>query len=162
MKENPEFLIRNLEKKDFSDLTRFFKENDIPEITVFFDPFPLTEESAYHLTHLDRKNRYYVLSGEGKIQGLAMLRWWEGYKDPTGGIIIGRTFWGKGLGRRMYTHIFEQAKKLGCKGIVASAHLTNARSISFHNSFAFREIGRKGIIENGKRIDKLLLRKDLD
>jgi hypothetical protein len=49
-------VIRMVQAPDYEDLARFFEENNGPEITKHFHPFPLTSQTARDIactSHLD-------------------------------------------------------------------------------------------------------------
>ena len=64
----------------------FARSRDHPEM-AFFDPFPLTDETARRLACEPRLDRYYVAEVSSELIGLSMLRGWdEGYEIPSFGV----------------------------------------------------------------------------
>ena len=49
---------------------------------------------------------------------------------------------GRGLGRRLYAHFMQQARRQGCTALKATAAPANVASIRFHRALGMRMLGR--------------------
>jgi L-amino acid N-acyltransferase YncA len=77
---------------------------------------------------------------------------------------IVESHWGQGVGRALMVALAERARADGKRVMVAAIDASNVRSIAFHSSLGFTEVGRMpGIGEKwGHRLDLVLMQVDLE
>jgi len=144
-------------------LAGFFTDNDRPEITTFFHPFPLTTETAQRITQEARKDRYYVALEGPRVVGLAMLRAWdEGYDVPSFGLIVDYRFQGSGLGRRLTEFAIGQARLLDCRAVRLTVWAANAHAARLYESLGFIEVERRPMLRSGEHDMRLTMSLTLD
>lgn len=157
-----DILFREVRPSDFEMLKAFLEWNDVPEITRYFHPFPLTAETAKWIATKPKSDRYYLAFLKGQVVGMSMLRGWdEGFSVPSFGILVDRKFHGKGIGRLMTERTIEGAKKLGCKQVRLSVYASNVSAYHLYTSLEFREISRKSVEIQGEKDEKIVMIKDL-
>lgn len=162
MAEDIRVIIREIQPVDCRALARFLEDNNIPEVTRHFRPFPLTSDTAYQIactTHLDR---YYIVLLGNRIVGLCMLRGWdEGFEIPSFGILVDRRFHGRGLGRQIAEFAIKVAQRSGCNRMRLSVYATNAPALHLYASLGFQEADREVVMVDGERDEKIIMYKDL-
>jgi ribosomal protein S18 acetylase RimI-like enzyme len=161
---NKEFFeIRPLESDDYELLERFFKKNNLPEVTRQFHPFPLSSEVARRITLENHLDRYYiVVVASGEIGGLCMLRGWdEGYKIPSFGVIVDIQHRRLGLGRMMTEFAINEAKRLRAHRLRLSVNTSNTYAKGLYESLGFKEISKENVLIDGKTDTKIVMIKDL-
>jgi ribosomal protein S18 acetylase RimI-like enzyme len=135
--------LKEINQSDESNLICFFRKNNIPEITDLFNPFPLNEEIAKKLCRKKSKDKYYVVNFEDKIIGFSMLRGLdEGYDTPSFGILIDKSYQGRGIGRDITLQVIEKARKF-CKKIRLSIYEDNFIGKGLYESLGWKEIEKK-------------------
>ena len=155
--------IRQIRCDDYEELARFFNDNNRPEITSRFHPFPLTAETAHRLACTTYLDHYYITVINEQIVGLCMLRGWdEGFEVPTFGVLTDHWFNGLGLGRQMTQFAIAKATKLGCRAIRLSVYASNVRAILLYESLGFKEISRESVVVAGESDARLIMTKDLE
>jgi ribosomal protein S18 acetylase RimI-like enzyme len=129
-----------LKEEDYENLSIFFRENDALEITNFFNPFLLTKEKAYELTHKKSLDKYYVAYLDGAIVGFSMLRGWEeGFKIPSLGIFVHKNYWRRGIGRKLVNYTIKQAEELSCDKIRITVYSENKGALKLYESIGFKK-----------------------
>lgn len=162
MIENGEILIREITPLDYTQLLKFFQENDVPEQTRQFHPFPLNQETARFIACESHQDRYYLAQSGAQIVGLCMLRGWdEGYPIPSFGILISRTFQRRGLGKQMTEFAITAARDLGCRQIRLSVYESNTTALYLYRSLGFEEIERQSVTIMGQPDEKIIMLKIL-
>ena len=155
-------IIKLVDSDDFHSLKNFFLENDKPSITRYFNPFPLTEESAYRITKKNHKDKYYVAYLDKMIVGFSMLRGWEeGYNVPSFGILIHHKFTNQGYGKILTHFTLDQAQNLNCKKVRLSVLKSNFVAIHIYRSLGFMEIGHEQLNLDGVHKVKIIMEKEL-
>ena len=155
-------LIRPIDSEDGAGLVRFFENNNTPDVTRHFSPFPLTSETAQRIARTPGRDRYFVGLVRGEIVALAMLRGWdEGFDIPSFGICVDRAHQGVGIGRAMTEYSIEAARASGCGAVRLSVYATNRRAIRLYESLGFRETERTAIRVQGSSDLKVVMRKEL-
>ncbi|MGE5418205.1 MAG: N-acetyltransferase family protein [Acidobacteriota bacterium] len=114
----------------------------------------------------DELPKIIVKSFWGRVVGFAFLKPFQTPQSQgkTAEIssFISPDFTGKGIGTEILNYMFDKARNLGLKSIVASASSLNHGSINQLRKYGFRENGsmnRVGI-KKGKVFDVVLMRKD--
>jgi [ribosomal protein S18]-alanine N-acetyltransferase len=132
-------VIREIAIIDEASLAAFFEENNRPEVTKNFHPFPLDAESAHRICAEPRRDRYFAAWDYAEIAGLAMLRGWdEGYDVPSFGIIVDHRRHGKGYGKALTSHALELARQLGCERVRLTVHADNPRAVALYEKAGFK------------------------
>jgi ribosomal protein S18 acetylase RimI-like enzyme len=140
-----ELAFRELVDADEDVLARFFVRNDVPAVTVTFDPFPLTAATAATVLSERRKDRYYgAFAPAGELVGFSMLRGWdEGYDVPSFGIAVDAEWHGRGVGTRMTAWTVEQARALGAPSVRLTVYVDNPGAQRIYERFGFAERERR-------------------
>ena len=157
-----EISIREIRLSDFERLKGFLERNNTPETIRHFHPFPLTAETARWITTVPRRDRYYLALCRKQVIGLCMLRGWdEGFAVPSFGIVVGREFHSKGIGRIITEYAMKEAKKLCCKQVRLSVYASNISAYNTYISMGFKETNREVVEINGEKDEKIIMDKDL-
>jgi RimJ/RimL family protein N-acetyltransferase len=107
-------------------LVELFEANDVPEVTRFFDPFPLTEATAKRLVRYAGRDRYWGVWVDEQLAGLVMVRGWDGgHPQPTLGAMIDSRFRGAGLLSRAADMVVEELSAMGEPVLRAKFHEDN-------------------------------------
>ena len=86
-----ELTLRELGPADEPALAALFAENDTPEVTRWFDPFPLDPDTARALSHHEGRDLYWGAWSERGLVGFAMVRGWDGgHPLPAYGCLVDR------------------------------------------------------------------------
>src|SRR5512143_193637 len=124
-------MIRPIEEADYEGLATFFRDNNRPEITRYFRPFPLTPNSAYQITTTKHLDRSYVAVQDGEIVALCMLRGWdEGYATPSLGVLVDQRYIESSLEWKLVEFAIEEARRLGCARLRLTAEESNQRGLA--------------------------------
>lgn len=162
LSKHNEITIRQVQDTDYEALARFFEENNRPEITRHFHPFPLDSQTAYQIVCTNHLDRHYIASWNGQIIGLCMLRGWdEGFEMPSFGVFVDYRHHGLGLGRQMTEFAIAESRKLGYHSIRLSVYTSNEVALRLYASLDFREMGRELVFVAGESDIKLTMVKDL-
>lgn len=165
VRERRSATIRPVRHTDRDDLARFFEENDRPEVTRQFHPFPLDAASAAAIVNPGRRDRFYLATaGEPpRIAGFCMLRGWdEGYAVPSFGILVDRRFSGHGLGRRMTEFAVAEAARLQSTHVRLTVYASNRAAVHLYTSLAFTEVERRDVTAGGVPDVRLTMVKTLE
>ena len=131
--------IRELGPEDEAALTRFFLENDRPEVTDLFRAFTMDVATAARICHEPRRDRYFAIFEGEEIACFGMLRGWdEGYEVPTFGMTADHRFNGRGHGWRMWKWVMGLARELGAKEIRITTDLKNAIILGMAAKLGFK------------------------
>jgi len=132
-------VIREVTVNDEAALAAFFEENNRPEVTTQFHPFPLDATTAHRLCVERRRDRYFAAWDAHAIVGLAMLRGWdEGYEIPSFGILVDHRHHGRGHGRALTTHALALARELRAPRVRLTVHADNLRAVTLYERSGFR------------------------
>jgi len=155
--------MRLVGSEDCEALGQFLEENDRPEVTRYFNPFPLDRATAQRICLNGQLDRYIVALLKGRIVGLSMLRGWnEGFDVPSLGILIDRSNTQHGIGRRLMEFTLTEARKKGCQSVRLSVHASNKRAVSLYSSLGFVEITRESVHVFGEPDVKIVMTKALE
>jgi [ribosomal protein S18]-alanine N-acetyltransferase len=136
-------IIRALEISDTDALTRFFVENDRPEIRTSFHPFPLTGETAAAICANPSGDQYFAHFEPNSILGFGMLRGWkEGFAVPSFGVLVDHRVTGQGIGSALMAHALKRARDLGSPAVRLTVHPTNERAIGIYSRAGFQTTER--------------------
>lgn len=90
----------------------FFKEiSSESELKNSFNPHPFTDEEAQKICSDANINEFYILVDNVRVYSYGMLRYTEGYPDPSLGVAVARHFRGKGFGEEMVAHLISVARQ---------------------------------------------------
>jgi RimJ/RimL family protein N-acetyltransferase len=139
-----ELTLQALGPADEPALTALFRENDTPDATRWFDPFPLNADSARVLSHHDGRNLYWgAWSGEPRLVALAMVRGWdEGHPHPAYGCLVDRRHRGRGIGAAVTGLALDELHRRGVTEVRARVHDDNQASLRMHAAAGFEELER--------------------
>ncbi|MEI6788337.1 MAG: GNAT family N-acetyltransferase [bacterium] len=154
--------IRPVSPEDAQELCCFFTRNSGPATTQFFEPFPLTRETANRIALLPRRDVYYVALFGKRIVGMSMLRGWdEGYDVPSFGVMIDSDCRGNGLGRLLTTWTLQAAQELSCSKVRLSVNTANTTGIHLYESLGFEKQSESTKVEHGQPVTKMIMIKTL-
>jgi len=155
--------IRQIQDTDYEALADFLEENNKPEITRHFHPFPLTSQTAHQIACAMHLDRYYIGILKGRIVALCMLRGWdEGFDIPSFGIIVDYRHQGLGLSSQMTEFAIAQARELECPSIRLSVYASNIRALGIYKSLGFKETSRERVIVEAEQDTRIIMIKDLE
>lgn len=163
MRERQAVKIRPVRRTDRAELGRFFDENNKPEITRQFHPFPLTSQTAHKIACAEGLDRFYVGTAGRRIVAFSMLRGWEeGYDVPSFGILVDYRFYGRGLGRQMTEFAIAEARRVGSPRVRLTVYASNHHAVRLYESLGFVEVRRKRVLVASQPIVKITMLKQLD
>jgi ribosomal protein S18 acetylase RimI-like enzyme len=141
-----EITCRPLEPSDETAVAGLFARcRDHPDM-AFFDPFPLTDETARRLAHEPRSDRYFVAEASPELVGLSMLRGWdEGYDVPSFGVMVDPRWHGRGVGSRLTDFAITAATELDCDRIRLSVYGRNERACAMYLRRGFTPLSREPV-----------------
>jgi RimJ/RimL family protein N-acetyltransferase len=138
-----ELTLRELGPDDEPALAALFTENDRPEVTRWFDPFPLTADTARALSRHAGQDLYWGAWSESGLVGFAMVRGWDGdHPEPAYGCLVDRRHQGRGVGRTLTALALEQLRERRVPEVRARVHDDNPASLRMHAAAGFEELER--------------------
>lgn len=153
--------IRPVSKADYPMLSRLLEDNNLPQVTRYFHPFPLTAETAYRIACTDHLDRYYVAIVDGQFAGLCMLRGWdEGFEVPSLGILVDHRRRRLDVGRIMTRFAISEASRLECPVLRLTVHSSNRPAVRLYRSLGFREVDSSQAEVMGQPDTKIIMLKD--
>jgi len=154
--------LKEINSNDFKELRVLFTRNNIPAITSFFSPFPLTEETANLICFVFRKDKFFFAICNNEIVGFSMLRGWEeGYEVPSFGAFIDYAYQGKGYGKQVLKLTCDYAKQIGCTKIRLSVYESNKVALKIYKEYGFQEVSRKSVVLSDRVDSKIIMIKEL-
>ena len=154
--------LRNYEVKDLEKIL------ELNEKLVHFLS-PLTKESLKKLisqcdftlvVEIDGNLEAFVLAlSENKNYESVNYQWFlKNYNEflYIDRIVVSQKYQGQGIGKEIYINIIKKAKKENYPYLLAEIDVKppNPKSLNFHKSFGFKEVGRQSIY-NGKKVVSL-------
>lgn len=162
MKDNQTVTIRQVEQADLPALRMFFQQNDRPEVTAHFHPFPLNERSAAQIAAGTGQDGYYLAQQGEMIVGLCMLRGWdEGYDVPSFGVMIDHRHHGRGIGRALTAFAINEARRRGSPRVRLTVYASNDRAARLYESLGFRAIKREPVMRAGEPDERITMTREL-
>jgi RimJ/RimL family protein N-acetyltransferase len=135
--------LRELGPADEPALAALFAENDAPEVTRWFDPFPLSSETARAVSRHEGRDLYWGAWGEAGLVGFAMVRGWDdGHPQPAYGCLVDRRHQSRGVGRAITGLALEQLRERRVPEVRARVHDDNPASLRMHAAAGFEELER--------------------
>jgi ribosomal protein S18 acetylase RimI-like enzyme len=154
--------IRPVRAADGPDLGRFFEENDRPEVTRQFRPFPLTAKTAAGIVNAERTDFFCVAILDHRIVAFGMLRGWEdGYEVPSFGVLVDHRYQGRGLGRQMTEFCAREARHVGAQRVRLTVYASNRRAVHVYESLGFVSVQRERVVVGGDPDVKITMVLDL-
>jgi RimJ/RimL family protein N-acetyltransferase len=136
--------MRPLGSADEGALAELFLANDVPEVTRWFDPFPLTADTARALTHRDGRDLYWGVWEADALVGLAMVRGWDGgHPEPASGCLVDRGRHGEGIGTALSLLVLDELERRGVREVRARVHDDNEASLRMHLRAGYQVVARE-------------------
>lgn len=163
MTRQRDIAVRQIQGEDYESLARLLEENNKPEITRYFHPFPMNSKTACQIAFTEHLDRYYIAVKEEQVLGLCMLRGWdEGFQTPSLGVLVDQRYRGLGAARKMTRFAIAEARKMGCLKIRLTVYFSNTPALNLYSLLGFREISRESVIIAGEPDIKIVMTKDLE
>lgn len=157
-------------------IIRQVKKEDYPRILYLNEDLvnflsPLDQEDLEKL--VEEAEFFQVIEVEGQVEAfLIALREGKSYTSVNylwfsknyesflyiDRVVVSREYMRKGLGRKLYSYIFDREKDVDYITAEIDIEPINQVSLDFHNSFGFKEVGRQ-TIKNGEKTVSLQLAK---
>ncbi len=106
---------------------------------------PAVDEMAARIEKMGGRRPWLVLEDAGMVTGYAYAAPHHervAYQWTTStSVYVDRAHHGRGLGRALYTTLFELLRQLGYFRATAGITLPNAASVALHRSFGFTQVG---------------------
>jgi RimJ/RimL family protein N-acetyltransferase len=136
--------LRTLRPEDVEALTGLFEANDVPDVTRWFDPFPLTAATARALSHADGRDLYWGAWEGEDLVGLAMVRGWDGgHAEPAFGCLVDRRRQSRGIGSAISQLMCVELARRGVTEVRARVHAGNVASLRMLQRAGFEELSRE-------------------
>jgi|SRR5688572_11002407 len=142
---HPDYKIRLVTESDVHsvlDIYKYYVENTI--ISFEYEP-PTAEEYVQRIITNTAKYPWLVIQYKNSIIGFAYgstHRYRSAYQwSPESTIYMSPGFQTRGLGKVLYKTLFSLMKLQGYFNVFAGVGLPNEKSIAFHKSMGFEEIG---------------------
>lgn len=161
--------IRPARLSDIAQITEIYNHY-ILNTLISFDTKPMTPADYrkwFDKYSLTGPYRLFVAEENGKILGHAGSRQYRDHPafDETVefGIYLISEAQGKGLGKALYSRVFEAIKDENVHLVVAGVALPNPASVALHKSFGFEEVGifKEYAKKNGQYISSVWLQKSM-
>lgn len=137
-KQEHSLMIREIKEEDAKEL--FDMLNDLDDKTKgFFHPHEFDLDTLKKICK-SKDDHYYVMLMNGKIVGYSFLRLF-GYKIPSLGILIRRSFTKKGLGTILIKWTIERARKLNYKKVILKTYKDNYPAQRLYEKIGFKVFG---------------------
>src|SRR4051812_38073501 len=138
-----ELTLRVLGPADESALAALFAHNDVPEVTRWFDPFPLSADTARALSRHKGSDLYWGARRDQELVGFAMVRGWHGdHLHPAYGCLVDRRHQGRGIGTTLTRLALDELRQRGVAEVRARVHDDNKASLRMHMAAGFEELER--------------------
>lgn len=157
-------------------IIRQVKKEDYPRILYLNEDLvnflsPLDQEDLGKL--VEEAEFFQVIEVEGQVEAfLIALREGKSYTSVNylwfsknyenflyiDRVVVSREYMRKGLGRKLYSYIFDREKDVDYITAEIDIEPINQVSLDFHKSFGFKEVGRQ-TIKNGEKTVSLQLAK---
>jgi ribosomal protein S18 acetylase RimI-like enzyme len=120
-------MIKKLEKKDVGAVEEFFLAvAGDPETVVKFHPHPFDHQTAEKIANYNGRDMYFGTFVDNQMLAYGMLRFSDGYPDPSLGIVVRPGKQGLGLGSEMMDYMIVSAKESGSSSISLFVYKTNS------------------------------------
>ena len=137
-------VMRRLRETDIEELKSFFARNNRPEVTNFFSPFSLNENTARKLLNPTRKDLFFVAEENGRFLAFSMLRGEdEGYEVLSFGIFVDWEHQGRKIGKRLSEWTFRLADQMTVPRIRLSVYEENTEARAIYKRLGCAETERR-------------------
>ena len=137
--------IREATICDAEAILNIYKDYITDSCITFETEVPSLEEFSSRIEKIIEGYPYVVCEVEGKVTGFAYAskhRERAAYKYSADvSVYVSALYQGRGIGKALYTKLFELLKNRDICMIYAGITLPNDKSISLHKSFGFEEVG---------------------
>ncbi|MCH5275840.1 MAG: N-acetyltransferase [Lachnospiraceae bacterium] len=160
-------LIRPATSADVKDILEVYAPYIKNTVITFETEVPSIEEFTARIEKIKSKYPYLVCEMDGKVIGYAYAAKYReraAYKYSVEiSIYVDMNHQHEGIGRALYTNLFEALKSYDCYTAYACITLPNEKSIGLHKAFGFYEIGTCHNVgyKMGRWIDVIWLEKPL-
>ncbi len=158
-------VIREVKLEDSKEILDIYSKY-ILETTITFEiDVPSIESFTDRIKTISSSFPYIVYEEDDKILGYAYVTKFKeraAYNHSVEcTVYVNSEYRGKGIGKALYTELFERTKKEGFKNIYAYITLPNNASLSIHDKFDFHEVGTyKNVgFKHNKLLDVICLEK---
>lgn len=139
-------ILRNAKPSDAISISKIYNYYVHNSIATFDEEEVAQAEFIQKIESSDQTHPFFVAEQEGVIMGYAYAAMWNSrsaYRfSCMSSIYIHPEHQGKGLGRKLYQHLFDHlAEHTVFKRIVAGISLPNPASEKLHASFGFKPAG---------------------
>lgn len=156
--------LREVKPADAEPLNRIFVTPSVNRY-LLTPPANVKGSLAEIIAEAKRGHKSIVAISFGKIVGRIAIRPKSGRASHVTdfGIMFSPDVQGKGVAAACITELFKYLSDNGFKLIESSVFADNARGRGFYRKLGFKEVGlvQGGVIRNGKRIDHVIITKDL-
>jgi ribosomal protein S18 acetylase RimI-like enzyme len=153
---------RELQSSDEGALAALFGRCAGRHEMSFFDPFPLTPETARRLSNGPTLDRYYVACVDDTIVALSMLRGWdEGYDVPSFGIMVDPEWHGRGVGSELTDFTISAARGLCCAAVRLTVYAENVQAATMYRRRGFLEVSRETVERGWGSDERIVMVKQL-
>jgi RimJ/RimL family protein N-acetyltransferase len=137
--------LRPLQPRDERPLAGLFAASDRPDVTRWFDPFPLTAETARTLTGYQGRDLYWGVWSADNLIAFAMVRGWDGgHPQPVYGCLVDPRRHSHGIGTDVTKLVVADLRDRRIPEVRARVHDDNARSFRMLLAAGFEELERSG------------------
>jgi RimJ/RimL family protein N-acetyltransferase len=135
--------LRALEPRDEQALASLFAANDVPEVTRWFDPFPLIADTARALSSHRGRDLYWGAWSGSDLVGFAMVRGWDGgHPHPAYGCLVDHRRQDRHIGRTATELVLDELRRREVPEVRARVHDANEKSLRMHLAAGFEELER--------------------
>ncbi len=139
----PTLRLTLLRPDDEGALLDLFVANDLPEVTRYFDPFPLDAATAARLSSYGGPDLYWGVWESTSLVGLAMVRGWDGgHPQRAYGLLVDHRQHGRGIGVEATRLMLAELHVRGHDAVRARVHEDNEASLRMLRTNGFADIGR--------------------
>lgn len=159
--------VRPVSKMDVADILAIYTPYITDTVITFETEVPTIEEFTERIENIKNEFPYLVCEVDGRVVGYAYAskhRARSAYKYSVDvSIYVAHNYHHKGLGKALYTNLFELLNKYNYYSAYAGITLPNDKSIGLHKSFGFIEVGTYHNVgyKDGKWLDVIWLEKPL-
>ncbi|OYU96208.1 MAG: N-acetyltransferase [Bacteroidetes bacterium B1(2017)] len=137
--------IKLITEPDIEEVLAIYTQYVLHTSITFEHTVPSFEEYAQRVNTNTQKYPWLIAKQGTNIVGFAYCsthRYREAYQwSPESTIYMAPNFQGKGIGKLLYSTLFELLKMQGFVNVFAGVVIPNPKSIALHKSCGFEEIG---------------------
>lgn len=145
MYDKIKILIRPIQKGDIVETLAIYRPYVEQSVTSFEYVAPSESEWLERIEKTDAEYPWLVIEFENKVIGYAYAskhRHRTAYNwSVESAVYIDQNFHGFGIGKVLYSTLFDILRLQGYRNVYAGITLPNAKSVSLHKSMGFYEVG---------------------